>query len=408
MRNTRLLCVALACTLSAVLNAEMQVNMRTSGSQANPAVAMDPNGGSIIVWSSHFSAPGRSNDIFARRLNPLGGFVGDEFQVNMGDEGNQTEPAVAMDGRGNSAVAWEGPGLEEEEVFLRLFDPNGQAVGDELLINSRTAGRQLYPSVTATDAGRLIVAWESREIIEDVNRTSIHARIFEPNGAALGDDILANASQYDCRYPDVAADANGRFVVVWMQERSTNTIMARLFDPNGTPAAEPFEVSTTAISSITRPAVAMTSLGRFVIVWDGDPNRASEDDIHARLYDPNAQPAGEPFVVNTLREGAQQWPQVAMNDANEFVVVWDHDTGDPNAATDIFARRFNTAGQPVGEPSQLNTYTQDRQRRPAVAMADDGSVIAAWESNEQDGASYGIFAHREGPALPADPNTIGP
>jgi len=408
MRNTRLLCVTLTCTLSAVLNAEVQVNMRTAGSQANSAVAMDPNGGSIIVWSSRFSAAGRSNDILARRLDPLGGFVGDEFQVNMANEGNQTEPAVAMSGGGNFAVAWEGPGLEEEDIFLRLFDPNGKAVTDELLINSRTTGRQLCPSVTATDAGRLIVAWESREIVEDVNRTSIRARIFEPNGAALGDDILADANVYDCRYPDVAADANGRFVVVWMQERSTNTILARLFDPNGAPAAEPFEVSTTAISSITRPSVAMTSLGRFVIVWDGDPNRASEDDIHARLYDPNAQPAGEPFVVNALRDGAQQWPQVAMNDASEFVVVWEHDTGDPNAAIDVFARRFNAASQPVGEPSQLNTYTQDRQRRPAVAIAEDGAFVAAWESNEQDGASYGIFAHPESPAIPADPNTTGP
>jgi hypothetical protein len=408
MRNSRLLCVALACALSAVLNAEVQVNMRTSGSQANPAVAMDPAGGSIIVWSSYFSTPGRSNDIFARRLDPLGGFAGDEFQVNMGNEGNQTEPAVVTDGRGNFAVAWEGPGLEEEDIFLRLFDPNGRAVSDELLINSGTAGRQLYPSVAATDAGRLIVAWESREIIEDVNRTSIHARVFEPNGAPLGDDILANASLYDCRYPDVAADASGRFVVVWVQERSTNTIMARLFDPNDVPAGEPFEVSTAVISSITRPAVAMTSLGRFVIVWDGDPNRASEDDIHARLYDPNAQPLGEPFVVNTLRDGAQQWPQVAINDANEFVVVWEHDTGDPNAATDVFARRFNAAGQPVGEQFQINSYTQDRQRYPAVAMADGGSFVAAWESNGQDGAGYGIFAHREGPALPADPNMIGP
>ena len=409
MRSTHWLCVMLACTLSAMLNADVQVNMRTSGSQANPAVAMDPAGGSIIVWSSRFSAAGRSNDILARRLDPLGGFVGDEFQVNMATEGNQTEPTVATGGRGNFAVAWEGPGLEEEDIFLRLFDPNGKAVTDELLINSRTAGRQLYPSVKATDPGRLIVAWENREVVEDVNRTSIHARIFEPNGAPLGDDFVANADLYDCRYPDVAADANGRFIVVWMQERSANTIMARLFDPNGVPAAEPFEVSTTAISSITRPAVAMTSLGRFVIVWDGDPNRASEDDIHARLYDPNAQPAGEPFVVNTLRAGAQQWPQVAMNDANEFVVVWEHDTGDPNAAaTDIFARRFNAAGQPVGEQSQINSYAQDRQRRPTVATVDDGSFIAAWESNEQDGASYGIFAHREGPALPADPNTTSP
>ena len=408
MRSIYLPYAVLVCALPAVLNAEVQINMRTSGSQANPAVATDPAGGSIIVWSSYFSTPGRSNDVFARRLDSPGGFLGDEFQVNMADEGNQTEPAVATDHQGNSAIVWQGPGLEEEDIFLRLFDPNGQAVTDDLLINSRTAGRQLYPSVAAADTGTLIVAWESREIVEDVNRTFVHVRIFEPNGTAVCNDILANASSYDCRYPDVAADARGRFVVAWMQERSTNTIMARLFDPNGAPAGDPFEVSAATITSITRPSVAMTPLGQFVIVWDGDPNRASDDDIHARLYDPNAQPKGEPFVVNILREGAQQWPQVAMNDANEFAVVWEHETGDPNAATDILARRFDGTGQPAGEPFRINAYTQDRQRYPAVAMADDGSFVTVWESNEQDGASYGIFAHREDAMLPADPNTVGP
>jgi len=407
MRNGCVLCVVLACALPAVRAAEVQVNVRTSGSQANPAVALEAAGGSIVVWSSHFSAAGRSNDILARRLDPLGGSAGDEFQVNILREGNQTEPAVATNPQGGFAVAWQGPGLDEEDVFLRLFDPNGTPTTDELLINSRTAGRQIYPSIAMNDA-EIILAWENREAVNDVNTSSVRVQVFEPNGTAAGQEITADTAPYDSRYPEVAADDSGRFALVWVQDRSSHPIMARLFDPNGTPAAEAFQVNSESIASLTRPSVAMNSGGHFVIAWDGDPNRASDDDVYARLYDPNGAPAGEPFLVNTARTGAQQRPQVAVNDANEFVIVWEHETDDPNTATDIFARRFDGQGQPVGDQVQLNAYTQARQRYPDVAVAADGSFIAAWESEGQDGASYGVFAHLAAPTTAPDPNIAAP
>jgi len=403
MRHKCVLCVVLVCALPAMLAAEVQVNMRTSGSQANPAVAVETSGGSIVVWSSYFSTGGRSNDILARRLDSLGGFAGDEFQVNVLREGNQTEPAVATNPHGDFAVAWQGPGLDQEDIFLRLFNPNGEPDTNELLINPRTAGRQLYPSVAMSDS-TIVLAWESREVVNDVNTTSVRALVFEPNGAAGGEEITADTTSYDCRYPEVAVDGSGRFAIVWVQDRGSRPIMARLFDPNGAPTADAFQVNAEDIASMTRPSIAMNSAGHFVIAWDGDPNRASDDDIYARLYDPSGLPAGEPFLVNTTRTGTQQRPQVAMNDANEFVVVWEHETDDPNTATDVFARRFDGLGQPVGDQVQLNTYTPGRQRYPDVAVASDGSFIAAWESEGQDGTSYGVFAHLAVPTIAPGPN----
>ncbi len=402
MRHKCVLCVVLVCALPAMLAAEVQVNARTSGSQANPAVAVETSGGSIVVWSSYFSTVGRSNDILARRIDPLGGFAGDEFHVNVLREGNQTEPAVATNPQGAFAVAWQGPGLDQEDIFLRLFDPNGEPDTNELLINPRTAGRQLNPSVAMGDS-TILLAWESREVVNDVNTTSVRALVFAPNDTALGEEITADTAPYDCRYPEVAVDDSGRFAIVWVQDRSSHPIMARLFDPNGTPAVGAFQVNAEDIASMTRPSIAMNPAGYFVIAWDGDPNRASDDDIYARLYDPNGLPTGQPLLVNTTRTGAQQRPQVAINDANEFVIVWEHETDDPNVATDIFARRFDGQGQPVGDQVQLNTYVQGKQRYPDVAVAADGSFIAAWESEDQDGASYGVFAHIDRPSPATDP-----
>jgi hypothetical protein len=382
----------LVTALATVVAAEVQVNERSSGTQANPAVAAAGAGGAVIVWSSYYTTMGRSNDILARRLDSSGAFVGTEFPVNTESEGNQTEPAVASNRRGDFAVVWQGPGPEAEDIYLRRFDPNGSATTDDLLVNLDPAGRQLYPRVALSGTGALAVVWESRATTEDGDRFLVCAQLFDPNGSGRGGEIMVDDPTLDCRYPDVAMDGAGNFVVTWLRETGTDSIMARRFGPDGVPVTEPFAVSTARITSITRPSVAMNSLGYFAVAWDGDPNRAADDDVHLRCYDPNGTPQGEPVLVNTDRTGAQQWPQVALNDANELMVVWEHHTDDPDLKAEIFARLFQADGQPAGAASQLNTYTQDQQRYPDVAAGADGSFLAVWESNGQDGSGNGIFA----------------
>jgi len=144
--------------------------------------------------------------------------------------------------------------------------------------------------------------------------------LYDSNGLAVGQEFEANLLP-GCRYPDVAMDDNGNFAIVWMQDRSSNAIMARLYNADGTARTDPFEVSTIGFSSLTRPSIAMDWSGGFVVAWDGDPKLARLDDIHGRCYTFDAVAAGEQFVVNTTLTGTQQNPRVAMNDQGEFVIV---------------------------------------------------------------------------------------
>jgi hypothetical protein len=381
--------------------ADVQINVRTAGPQTHPAVALDPAGSAVIAWSSYFTAPGRSNDILVRRLDAGGVLAGEESVVNVTGAGNQTEPAVAVNRRGDCVIVWQGPGLEDEDIFLRRFDASGGAISDDLLVNLNTPGRQLHPKVALSDAGTTVVVWESRVTEMDGDGIRACVRLLDGSGSRLGGEMILDDPLHDCRYPDVAMAPAGNFVVTWLRETGPDTVMARRFDPNGVPVADSFAVSTARITSLTRPAVAINTLGCFVIVWDGDPNRAGDDDIHGRLYDPNGTPRGTPFLVNTTRAGAQQWPQVALDDTGEFIIVWQDDTQDPNVATELFARRFDAEGRPAGEEFRLNTCVPDKQRYPDVAAA-GGRFVAVWESNGQDGSANGIFAHVE----PLDPNAV--
>jgi hypothetical protein len=286
-------CLLISLIFASFSGAEFQVNTHTTYDQKDAAIAMDAAGNFVVVWSSYLQ-DGSSNGVFAQRFDPNCSPAGEEFQINATSFGNQTGPAVAMDAAAGLVVVWHGPGSIEdvnEDVVAQRFDPNGLPAGDEFVVNSYAGDKQLYPSAALNNDGTFVIVWESMNAPEDANKT-ICGQLYDSNGVEFAGEFFINAEPSVCRYPDVAADANGNFAVVWMRDKSRNSIMARLFDPNGLPRTDTLEVNTVSFGSVTRPSIAMDSAGYFVVAWDGDPNLAGLDDIHARAYEPNGAPLG--------------------------------------------------------------------------------------------------------------------
>lgn len=61
---------------------------------------------------------------------------------------------------------------------------------------------------------------------------------------------------------------------------------------------------------------------------------------------------------------------------------------------DIVAQQFDSRATPIGPDFQVSQYNLDDQRRPSVAVADDGSFLAVWDSEFQDGDQRGIYGRR--------------
>lgn len=404
LKGNYLTAVAITLVAATVCPAEFQVNTRTSSNQANPVIAMDANGNFVVVWNSYFS--GRSNEIFGRRFGPDASPIGSEFQINTTTSGNQKEPSVAMDAVGNFVVFWYGPGVSEEDIFGRRFDSNGQPLSDEFGINSRTESRQRLPKADMNAAGACAVVWESDKLGAKPYAWTVSCQLYDANGLAVGQEFQANLLP-DCRYPDVAMDDNGNFAIVWLHDNSPNSIMARLYNADGTARTDSFEVSTIGFNSITRPSIAMDWSGYFVVAWDGDPESSRLDDIHARCYTFDAVAMGGQFVVNTTLTGTQQSPQVAMNNQREFVIVWNSQIDPDINERDIFGQRYDSLGSPIGDEFQVNTYMADDQKWAAVAINENGEFITVWQSDGQDGAGWGIFAEMGPKVGSADFNSDG-
>lgn len=376
--------------------AEFQINTYTSSYQSNPAAATDANDNFIVVWSS-YNQDGSSNGIFGQQFNPGCTPAGDEFQINTTTAGNQTEPAVAMNASGYFVIAWQGPGVNAEDIFARLFDPNGQPLSGEFRVNTITAGSQLCPAVAINNDGNFVIVWESADV-PDVGKKAICGQLYNHNGTALGTEFIVNdTNEPVCRYPAVVMQDNGKFIVVWVKDSSTKSLWTRHFNANGTPPYLAKKVSDTDFTSLTRPGIAIDANGNYAIVWDGHPSSYLEDDIYIKRYHYSHAPLHSQFRVNTYTTGAQSDPAIAMAADGRFIVVWESDTDSDATKKDIFGQRFPAQGEYVGNPLltgdefRINAYLADDQKYPAVAMLPAGKFITVWQSMGQDGSDFGIF-----------------
>jgi hypothetical protein len=369
-KRNNLAAVVITLIAAIICRAEFQVNTHTTNKQENPAIAMDGAGNFVVAWNSYLQ-DGGSNGIFAQRFDPNCSPLGEEIQINTTSSGNQKEPSVTMDTPGNFIVVWQGPGTVEtdkEDIFARRFDPNGQPVASEFQVNTNTNDKQLCPRVAMNNSGRFVIVWESVNVSEE-GKKAICSQLYD-NGQRIGTEFVVNDGTSDGRYPDAAMDSQGNFAVVWMQDKSSNSIIGRLYNADGSAKAEPFEVSTIRFSSVTQPSISMSRQGEFVVVWDGDPNLAGLDDIH-------------------------------------FIVVWDSKIDPDINEREIFAQRYDSTGEAIGEEFQVNTHIEADQKRPAVAMQEGRKFITAWQSYGQDGSGYGVFAQEDQMVGSADFNSDG-
>jgi len=163
-------------------------------------------------------------------------------------------------------------------------------------------------------------------------------------------------------------DADGDFVVSWTssgQDGSGSGIYAQRYTADGTRAGDEFRVNTETAGSQLNPNIVMDA--------DGD--------------------LGNEFRVNTETVSIQRYPSIAMDADGDFVVSWNSYKQD-GSEYGIYAQRYTANGTPVGNEFLVNTETVNSQTLSSIAMDADGDFVVSWQSYNQDGDVWGIYAQR--------------
>jgi len=156
-------------------------------------------------------------------------------------------------------------------------------------------------------------------------------------------------------------------------------------------AGKEFRVNTYYADNQRYPEIAMDKNGNFVITWESWEQDGSWDGVFAQRFNSKGEAVGTEFQVNTYTENYQNEPAIVMNKKGNFVITWTS-IGQDGASGGVFARRFNRKGKAIGKEFRVNTYTDKGQNNPAIALDKKGNFVITWMSDKQDGSGYGIFA----------------
>ncbi len=320
--------------------------------------------------------------------------TGVEFLANTFTNNHQRQAAVAMDGAGNYVIVWQSLNQDEERngVYAQRYFADGSPNGLEFLANTRTADAQENPAVAMNANGEFVITWQS--LNQDGNGWGIYAQRYSAAGAAVGGEIPVNTTtDLNQQFPSVAMADDGSFVVAWEGLNADGSgwgIVAQRFDSGGNPSGGEVAVNTTIDLDQTRPSVAMTSAGDFVITWQSINQDGSGWGIYARQFDASGNPTTGEIPVNSRTDEHQQFPSVAIDDSGSFSVAWQSVNQD-GGGWGIYRQSFDSAGSAVGGEMLVNTFTTGDQTSPAIAMTDDGGHVVVWQSLDQDGSNWGVY-----------------
>jgi hypothetical protein len=349
-----------------------------SGDQWFARVAVRGDGGVVALWSDE---RGLSEDIYAQRYDADGNELGSNLLVN--DDGSDTYqgwPDVGVKSDGAFVGVWEDwRNATDCDIYGQRYDANGLPQGSNFRVNGDASGQnQYYASVGVAEDGRFVVAWFDYRSGTDWD---IYVQRYSSAGVGQGANLLVNddASGEDQCDGDLAVDAGGNFVVVWQDYRSgTNwDIYARRFNAAGIPQGASFLVNDDPAGSFhDNPQVAMDASGNFVVVWVDQRN--PDLDIYGQRYDAAGNPLGANFRIVDDLWGYWQgdFPRLACAPGGDFVVIW---TDERNGDTDLYGQRYHADGNAWGEnmPLALDVGLNPDQWAGGVA-ATDTQVVFGW------------------------------
>ena len=378
---------------------EFKVHDRYAGDQQYASVARNGAGDFIVAWQSPNTGAGI--DIMAHLYDETGTSVTGERRITS-DTTDETLPAVAIDDAGNYIIVWVAPDADGSGIFARIYDNTGSLSVDTFQVNTAWSNNQSWPDVAMAPNGDFVVVWEKRNSDSSYD---IAGRTFYADGTPKEtSDVMLNAGPDDGNQyrPKVDMADDSSYVVTWYGQGTGDSsgVFARHFAWSTTAQGDPFLVNTTTADQQRFSHVALSPAGDFVITWTSDGQDGDDRGVFAQRYDSTGAAQGTEFQVNTTTAGTQDLSKVALNAAGDFIIAWESD-GQDGDSYGVYLQAYSYLGEPMGTETRANTYTTSYQWIPVIDCNDTDGFVVVWQSTLQDTSGEGIYAQLFANPMPA-------
>lgn len=177
----------------------------------------------------------------------------------------------------------------------------------------------------------------------------------------------------------------GTITSLYAQEVGTNDFRITTTGPNGN----------TTFSSRSSAITYNSTNDDFLVVWRGEMNNSSVDEIYGQLYDAaTMNPINGPFRISSPFTTSldHQDPAVAYNSSdNEYLVVWDADlvdNGTVDGEKEIYSQRVSSTGTLLGSRVKISRVggtgngNFDADLAAVAYNATDNQYMIVWEADD--------------------------
>lgn len=198
---------------------------------------------------------------------------------------------------------------------------------------------------------------------------------------------------------------DGGYVVIWVSLEGTGYLFkGQRYDPAGNAVGTEFEVASLLTTGQSSSA-ATTGLqdGGFVMAWDNGSSAAdgSGSAVQARRFDSAGQPVGSVFLINEMTVGNQNGVALTTLADGSLVATWT--TNQPASGgtlSEVMGRLFDSTGTPLGSEFLVNTTVVGGQSFSSLAALQSGGFLATWLSVSAGSTTlYGQFFDSAGAKL---------
>jgi Ca2+-binding RTX toxin-like protein len=201
-------------------------------------------------------------------------------------------------------------------------------------------------------------------------------------------------TQIDQEACQIATLADGGYVIAWEsagQDGSLRGIYAQRYAADGSAVGAETRINTTTLNDQASVAVAGLADGGYMVTWTSDGQDGSALGIYAQRYAADGSAVGVETRINTTTASYQASPSVTGLADGSYVFTWSsYGTG-----VEIYSQRYAADGSKMGGETLVDSSAASIFRgKPAIAATGDGGYLIAWESFNQDGSGYGIYAQR--------------
>jgi hypothetical protein len=245
------------------------------------------------------------------------------------------------------------------------------------------SGKQIAPDMAVNRRGEIVVVWSDGQ--------DVWASYFQENLENRIHYVIVSEKTGQNTNPSVALDDQGRIIIVWENIiRNNIRIFMRLFQPGlQEPGLIASVVDEDSLSNQTFPEVALNNSGEALIVWVD--YRHQNADIYGRLFRMRSGDFSPEFRINDDPENAMQnYPGVEAG-KNRFVVVWE-DHREPYAF--IYGQVIDKKGKRRGPNFRVNEteYGSSWQAFASVGISNSGAFVVVWKDYRNGDSD--IYAQR--------------